>query len=319
MSKSHEELTTEQLESINLKDPHVNRDEIHQLIGFKPKNLDYYRRALVHKSIKKHAIHFESNNQPIQDYMKESFERMEFLGDAVLNLIVANLLYDRYPDKDEGFMTRLRTKIVRSSNCSYFAKCINLGKYILAGYTIQQNYKDNNNRIDNDRILEDAFESLLGAIYKDLGLPYAEHFLLKLINTHLNFDELLSIDDNYKDILMRYTQINDYELPIYELMSINNNDNDDKTIKNKLTKTFTVSVTLKEHNNDHFIKNIGIGTGSTKKEAEQNACKNALCSHNKVDCMKNNKNCIKIHKDEIKDIINRTKKIESDNEIVFRD
>ncbi len=263
---------------MNLQEPHVSREDIQKLIGIKPKNIDIYRESLVHKSIHKYII--ENNITNIQDYMKQSFEKLEFLGDSVFNLIVTDLIYDKYPNEDEGFMTRLRTKIVRGSSCVKLAKIINLGQYILT------KVKDENGNVTNEKILEDSFESLIGAIYKDLGFQYAKVFILKLIDENINFDSLLAIDDNYKDILMRYTQSYNYELPIYNLVSIDQN------------KVFTVSLHLKK---DNITKEYGVGTGLTKKEAEQNACKNSICYNSSCYCNK-------IHMNELYNIINRTKK-----------
>jgi len=222
------------------------------------------------------------------DYMKESYERLEFFGDAVLNLVSTDLIFHKYPKEDEGFMTRLRTKIVRGTNCAIFAKKINLGAYILIGTNISR-VKDSSGIITNDKILEDAFESIMGALFIDLGLAYAQSFLLKLISENINFDTLTTVDDNFKDIIMRYTQTFKFELPIYEVISI------DGMAHNKM---FNVSVSLKRHSEEKKL--YGIGYGKTKKIAEQNACKNSLCGNLRDQCT-----CSKIHTDEISCIINR--------------
>ena len=89
-------------------DTHVNRQQIESIIKMRPKNLEYYQRALVHKSILK-----TNKGKIVPDYMKESNERLEYLGDSVLSLVVATHLYNKYTNKDEGFLTKIRTKLVR--------------------------------------------------------------------------------------------------------------------------------------------------------------------------------------------------------------
>jgi len=278
--------------TMDLSKPHISRDQITKIIGFKPINLDLYRRAFVHKSLQKNVKYMEDLGFTVLDYMKESFERSEFLGDAVLNLVVAEVIYDKYPDRDEGFLTRIRTKIVRGSNCAKLAKILNLGSYILTGSGTVR-IKNTENIVINDRILEDVLESLICAIYKDLGLSYANTFIRKLINENIDFDQIANSDDNYKDILMRYTQICGYDLPIYKLIST--------TITN--ARIFEVSVSLKK-NNSEIIEEYGRGYSHTKKEAEQFACKNAICLNHKQNCSLNH---TKIHYDEISNIINRFK------------
>jgi ribonuclease III len=286
-------------ELLDLSEPHISRSEITEIIDMKPTNLFNYRRAFVHKSIQKHVRYSEGHGLPVQDYMKESYERLEFLGDAVLNLVTANLLFHKYPDRDEGFMTRLRTKIIRGSNCVLFAKTLNLGRYALVSNKLVR-FKDQNGHIINDSILEDIFEALIGAIYIDLGFKHAEVFILKLISKEVNFDKLTTVDDNYKDILMRYSQSFSYELPIYTVLSIDNLSN---------AKRFNVSISLKKPGPNQEPRTYGVGSGRTKQEAEQNACKNAICDkyikeHSKTD------HCKKIHMDQMAQIINRSKNIQ---------
>lgn len=282
--------------SFDLSKPHVSREQIQSIIIFKPIKLELYRKALIHSSMQKIILNRIENNIKVCDYMKFSNERLEFLGDAVFNLVAAEYIYEKYPDKDEGFMTRMRTKIVRSSHCVIFAKYLGLEQYILTANKVL-NVTD---KIQvNNRVLEDAFEALIGALYKDLGFKYTEQFIKKLIGECVNFKEIIK-DDNYKDILMRYTQAYGYELPIYKLV------NTEGTAYNR---KFTVSVYLKKSKKDlsedlsaessEEIKEdskedlkedlredsseeykeveMGTGSGSSKKEAEQNAAKNA-CS-----------------------------------------
>lgn len=287
-------------ELFDLSNPHISRSDIQSIIGMRPKNIDLYRRAFVHKSLQKHVKNSELLNLNVQEYMKESFERLEFVGDAVLNLVVANMLYGLYPDKDEGFLTRVRTKIVRGTNCCKLSKKLNLGRWILTGTKIVR-LKDSTGCVINERLLEDVFESLIGAIYLDLGFQYAESFLLKLIKEHIDIQSLTSLDDNYKDILMRYTQINSFELPIYETKEVSGPPH---------SRVFTVTLSLKKNTNGangakQQAMEYGIGYGPTKKEAEQNACKDAICFKRLQNCDIHTCNSNKIHMNEIENLMNR--------------
>ena len=92
----------------DLNSPHVTRKQIEKAVGFRIRNIKYYQRALVHKSIQKNV----RKSQHAPDYMKRSNETIEFLGDSVLGMIIAEYLFRKYPEQDEGFLTRLRTRIV---------------------------------------------------------------------------------------------------------------------------------------------------------------------------------------------------------------
>ena len=283
-------------EIFDLSKPHISRDEIKKILStglpegsfMRPKNLEFYRRSLVHKSLQKSVRHALYNKRSVQPYMIESNERIEFLGDAVLNLVAANVLYDKYPDKDEGFMTRMRTKIVRDKQCARFAKVLGLQNHILTGKKVVR-VKDLDGKITNGKLLEDAFESFIGAIYKDLGFNSAESFIMRLIRDHVDFSSLL-IDDNYKDILMRYSQAFDYELPVYETINVDGPPHNRK---------FVISISLYRKGTGVSTKReFGLGEGSSKKAAEQAAAKACICDCRVV-------NCKKIHMKELEGIIDR--------------
>lgn len=252
-------------DKIDLTIPHISRDEIQNILGgMRPKNLENYRRALVHKSLNKYIKHTLDQGLPVCSYMVDgkvpsSNERLEFLGDSVFNLIVGEYLFEKYPDKDEGFLTRLRTKIVRDTHCVKFSKLIGIGNYVLTGAVFK---KDGICSV-NDKLLEDAFEAFLGAIYLDLGFTFARGFVIKLIDKYVDLNELLQ-DDNYKDVLMRYTQTKGIELPEYKLLLQEGPPH---------KRIFTIQVILVIDNKKHTM---GIGKGMNKKEAEQEAAMNTL-------------------------------------------
>jgi ribonuclease-3 len=231
--------------------PHVTRAEIQELLGMKIKNVSYYQRSLVHKSIYKAVKKYQGS---LQEYLNEHNERMEFLGDSVLSLIVANYLYNKYPDRDEGFLTRIKTKLVNGVQLSKLARKIDLGKYIL-----MSNHVQNIKGRDSQKILEDAFEAFLAAIFKDLGFDAVNSFIIGLIDT-LDFNEVL-IEDNFKDSLLKYSQHNFKGVsPEYSTINV------DGPPHNRI---FTVAVTI----NGVMYES---GTGKSKKQAEQMASERTI-------------------------------------------
>lgn len=186
----------------------LNRSDIEKIIGMKPIDINKYRKAFVHKSVVKNAK--ECTELP--EYMKESYERYEFLGDSVLNLVVGNYLFKKYPNSHEGQLTKIRTKLVNGKTLSKFANILNLSPFLILNYKVE-----NINGRTNNRILEDVFESLICSIYLDLGYNHAEKFILNLIEKHIDFDEIL-IDDNFKDILLRFCQSKFGNTPTYNIV-----------------------------------------------------------------------------------------------------
>lgn len=228
----------------------LNRIDIEKIIGMKPIDVTKYRKAFVHKSVVKNAK--ESSELP--DFMTESYERYEFLGDSVLNLIVAKYLFHKFPNSHEGNLTKIRTKLVNGKTLSLLANKLELSKFLILNYKVE-----NINGRNNNRILEDVFESLICAIYLDLGFNYAEKFVLNLIEKHINFDELL-IDDNYKDILLRFCQSKFGTTPNYKIV---------ETSGPPHNRTFKIYCYIQDLEYKY-------GKGKNKKDAEQIAAKETL-------------------------------------------
>ena len=225
----------------------VTREDINKITGFNPINLEYYQKAFIHKSV----LRFLSNEN-----LNNSYERFEFLGDSVVNLVIANFIFNKYKDKEEGYLTRIRTKLVNGKTMSYLAKKLKLNDFLI----ISKNVETIGGRT-NDRIIEDIFEAFICAIYLDLGFKYAEAFIIRIIEEHLDID-VIEEDNNYKDILLRKCQKDFQTNPEYELIT---------TTGPHHTKTFTSMVII--NGTKHKT-----GTGKTKKESEQNASKNTLDS-----------------------------------------
>jgi len=244
----------------DLSKPHISREEIQVILGgMRPKCLENYRRALIHKSFQKYIRYTLDQGLPVCSYLVDgknpaSNERLEYLGDAVFNLIVGGYLFSMYPTKDEGFLTRMRTKIVRDTHCVKFSNLIGLGPYILAGNIVKRENGGNYN---------DSFEAFLGAIYLDLGFKFTNDFVIKLIEKSVNLNSLLE-DDNYKDITMRFTQAKGISLPEYRVIK-----QDGPPHK----RIFTVQIYFIIDGLEHAM---GTGEGMSKKDAEQEAARNTL-------------------------------------------
>ena len=220
--------------------PELDRKEIDVLVGTKVKDVTLYLRAFTHKSaLKKYTL-------------TESFETLEFMGDSVLGFVITKMLFDQYEEQQEGFLTKARTKLVRGNTLAIIAKKLGLDKWVLMDDKGMRNGWNG-----NDKILEDVFEALVGAIYMDLGLIHAKKFILDIYKNPDMVDmNQLMVDDNYKDRLMRYCQQNKIELPIYNINTHNNS-------------IFHVSVVL----NGQVVAS---GHAKNKKQAEQNAAQEAL-------------------------------------------
>jgi ribonuclease-3 len=167
------------------------------------------------------------------------------MGDSVLGFLVTKFLFDKYESRQEGFLTKARTKLVRGETLARVATHLVLDKWILMDDKGMRNGWNS-----NDKVLEDAFEALVGAIYMDLGLLHVKKFILNIYNDPNFVDmESVMIDDNYKDQLMRYCQTNKFDLPQYPIDSHQNG-------------IFNISVVVNG-------VTLGSGTAKNKKQAEQ--------------------------------------------------
>ena len=215
----------------------ITKDEVENILNyFGPignngerlliKNLDFYQRAFIHESYHQAVQNYVTNpeqhfNEPIYiNYIsKESSERLEYLGDHILKATLGKYMYDRFPDEREGFLTRLKIKIEKCSMLHQIAVTLGFKRYLLLSLQIE-----NQTILDKDRgratpsYYEDAFESFLGAIMEDFGeygYIYAERFLRNIIENIIDFAELISKNDNFKDSLQRFFQSLKWKTPVY--------------------------------------------------------------------------------------------------------
>jgi ribonuclease-3 len=259
------------------------------------KNIDLYRVAFVHKSYcTMKNIDFDKSNincppdcLPLQDM---SYERLEFLGDSLIGMIVANYLYNRFPDQNEGFLSKIRTKIVNGRMLGYLSDKIGFPKFAIISKQVEESGGRN-----NFKIMEDIFEAFIGALFLDFqtesdkvqlpntikiapftgaGYFIVESFIIYIIENYIDFCELIRIKNNYKDMLVSYMMHNLQDIPKFYEVKILMKDN---------VRIFTYCI--KDRNNAI----IATSTGSNKKEAENNTAKEALIYYN-VDICEYNSN-----------------------------
>ena len=239
--------------------------------------LEYYQRAFIHKSYikKENKDDVELEEKPVDclDLQEVSNERLEYLGDAILSATVASYLFERFPDEEEGFMTRIRTKLVNGEMLGSLAGKMKLNEHLV----ISRHVEEKCNGRNSVKILEDIFESLIGAIYLDfnenemehprlefysgLGFQICQVFIINIIEKFVDFSDLILNDYNYKDQLMRYFQQKFKHTPKYKEILIEGPPNN---------RSFTMCVMK----NDNTV--IAYGKEKSKKKAEQLASKNAL-------------------------------------------
>ena len=218
--------------------------ELEKIIQAPIQEKSHYIQALMHRSFLE-----ELDDEDVSN------ERLEFLGDSVLSLVVAKFLFDHFPEEDEGFLTKTRARLVNRIALSNAAEHIGLENFIL----IDQNLSNTFARASKT-VLSDALEALIGAIYLDQGLQVSKEFIYRVIIEPTTKEEDYLIDENYKSQLLEYAQANRLEIPNYMVIKEEGPQHD---------RVFTIKAIVGG--------NIyGIGTGKNKKTAEQNAAKSAL-------------------------------------------
>ena len=210
-----------------------------QLVGFTPTHLQLFKLAFFHKS-----------TFPTRDYAISNNERLEFLGDAVLSTIVGEYLFKKYPNSDEGFLTKMRSKIVKRNSLDEIADKMGLDLF-LANY--------NQTRLSKS-MLGNALEALVGAVYIEVGYERTKQYVIRrILRKYLDIHELERFDDNYKSQLLEWCQKNGHSIE-YKVVAKYKSEKRDK---------FKVAV---------FVDGRKMGTADdfNKKSAEQLASERAM-------------------------------------------
>lgn len=220
------------------------RSALYQIMGFCPHNIDLYRTAFAHKSHEYRSK--KTGNKPLNN------ERLEFLGDAVLETVVSHIVYRQYPNKREGFLTNTRSKIVSRESLGKLAKELGIDRLIQS---------QTHGRTHNSYLEGNSFEALMGAIYLDRGFRYAFQFIEKrIIGAVLDLDTVANKEVNFKSKLLEWKQKNRIHLDFVDSSGNNSNNT---------SPSFHTTV---------VIEGIpaGEGKGFSKKESHQAAAKDAL-------------------------------------------
>jgi ribonuclease-3 len=211
------------------------------IIGYKPKDVYYFKKAFTHSSVKK-----EKNGKPF------NYERLEFLGDSLLDAVVSSFLYER-TNKDEGYLTKMRSKIVSRENLNQIGKTLNLVDLVESNVK-KKRYGDN--------IYGNLYEAVVGAVFLDKGYYGAEQFVQKtLLKNYVDLKQLEGKITSYKSVLIEFCQKNKlkFEFKVKEEQS-----------KERI-KHFTVTFLINK-------KTISKGRSTSKKKAEEIAAKRAYYS-----------------------------------------
>lgn len=219
-------------------------ESLEKKLGYKFKDIKLLKNALTHSSYANEVRGGVNSN-----------ERLEFLGDSVLSIIVSEHIYSTFPNMPEGELTRLRASLVCEKALCAFSRELELGKYLLLGKG-----EDKGGGRERDSILADAFEAVLAALFLDGGMEVAKRHVMRFVLRELSDHIIEDTFKDYKTLLQEIIQRNPEESVSYELIGEEGPDHD---------KRFTVEV----HLNSNVI---GTGTGKSKKQAEQMAAKQAL-------------------------------------------
>jgi len=259
----------------NKKNKLINDSDIKNILSkfnieINIQNIELYRQSLTHKSyIKKEYYNNYSDKiikyktDDILELRDNSNERLEFLGDTIIKAIVSHYLFERYPEEDEGFMTKLKTKIEDKNSLAKFAKLIGIDDFVIISL---QNEQNGISRV-NDKILEDAFESFLGAMYLDSGFEICKKFIRYILENEIDYSNIIFNDNNYKDQLLRFFHSNKWKHPEYILIK-------EEGFGNK--KLFTIG--LLDNNKNVIVKAVD----NSKRKAEQKVSKFALYKFNRL-------------------------------------
>lgn len=218
-------------------------NSLEKRLNYKFKNIDLLKNALVHSSYANEVRGSVHSN-----------ERLEFLGDSVLSIIVSEHLYNKFPTMPEGELTRMRASLVCEKSLCEFSRELGIGNYLKLGKG-----EDKNGGRERDSILADAFEAVLAAVYLDGGMDAAKAHIMNTVLRDIKHCE----DDTFKD----------YKTTLQEVIQRNPEESVSYILVNESGPDHNKSFTVEVHLNSNVI---GKGTGKSKKQAEQMAAKQAL-------------------------------------------
>ncbi|MCU0412190.1 MAG: ribonuclease III [Bacteroidetes bacterium] len=227
-----------------LKSANFDFRQFEETIGYRPRDWRFFFQALLHRSYLQFVDGYWGSN-----------ERLEFLGDSILNFIVADHLYRAYPNMEEGNLTKVRSRLVNRRILAQRSKDLRMLDFLLLSTSAAQSVEGG-----SDSILSDAYESVVGALYLDGGFKPACAFVHRTILSNQEVIASAMTDDNYKSALLEYAQAHGFGTPRYTVVKEEGPEHD---------RRFTIEVAIGS-------SMCGVGTGRSKKEAEQAAAAQAL-------------------------------------------
>lgn len=268
-------------------------------------SLEPYQKAFVHKS-------YVNEPDPHLSFApKKSNEVLEFLGDSFIGAVVAKYLVDRFEDEQEGFLTKVKTRLVRTSMLHRFARFLMIGTFILLSPQFERLTAIGSNKgRNNPRLYEDCFEAFVGAIIVDFGdeegYKYVKRFLIAIIEHLVDFADLILQNENFKDTLQRYFQSMKWPNPVYidlyesgpshmrefykgvflkreHLFTLDKHVVKDSMVYHEhvlRNSPDKVSQAVMEHADKNDCVLIGLGKANKKNEAEQQCSNIGLCCLN---------------------------------------
>lgn len=218
-------------------DKHEFSSRLKKIFGFRPGNLKLYEVAFIHRS----ATFTLPNGNKVNN------ERLEYLGDAVLSAILSDYLFEKFPDASEGFMTKIRSRIVNREVLNQLAVSMGINKILISN--VNSNHPTKN-------LYGDALEALIGSVFLDKGFKKTKKIFIKnILNKYLDLETIINTDTDYKSLVFEWVQKNKSNL-IFTY-----NEEYDFNLKKSVFST-TLIIDRQE---------MGVGQGSSKKEAEQEA------------------------------------------------
>jgi ribonuclease III len=218
-------------------DKHEFSSRLKKIFGFRPGNLKLYEVAFIHRSA----------TFTLPDGKKVNNERLEYLGDAVLSAILSDYLFEKFPDASEGFMTKIRSRIVNREILNQLAVSMGINKILISN--VNSNHPTKN-------LYGDALEALIGSVFLDKGFKKTKKIFIKnILNKYLDLETIINTDTDYKSLVFEWVQKNKSNL-IFTY-----NEEYDFNLKKSVFST-TLIIDRQE---------MGVGQGSSKKEAEQEA------------------------------------------------
>jgi len=277
---------------LNEKNIYITKEHIESIlkkygVSHKVKNLKMFQQAMVHSSYIERdlkndritKIIKEKNLTPIDNpklaipLQPQSYERLEFLGDSIIHAVFADYLYSRYENENEGFMTRLRTKLENSETLSYLANKLDFHKYAI----IARNIELSNGRDKNINIFEDCFEAFIGALFLESSFDLCQKFIIAMVQSEIDISYLLYNETNFKDVLLQYYHKMKWEDPEYGLEEASLPDEEGKKTFTMYVKGYMVRYDDESSTDSNIVwTKIAKGSGQTKKKGEQTAARNAL-------------------------------------------